>query len=245
MPDADNQFAELATGLNEDSKAARRKTVRDEPKPVAEPSDDEQLAADADALKGAIDEGEEGRMADFEPEHPAAVSIERSAEEFIPNVSDAVQGLRDFVLGQVKALDQPWFKIPEAQQHDIAKSIEYACEEALRKVVEEIAARGQQPVRILLKKMSAGEKIQISGEAVLIGPDDPDKALLMLHHAIGKHVMLTRATVDDYRNGPEPETDKDEPEIDFESEDLLDDDFEADEDELAQQADRPGHAFDD
>ena len=59
-------------------------------------------------------------------------------------------------------------------------------------------------------------------------------SLLLLHHAIGKHVMLTRATVDDYKQGPEAEPDRDEPEMEFESEDLSDD-----EDDASEPADDP------
>lgn len=155
-------------------------------------------------------------MADFEQDR-AAAEIERSAEDFTIDPSTAVQNLRDFMLTQIRQIDTPWFKLREAQQRDIAAACEYAAEQAVREIVEQLASRGQQPVRVLLKTLQAGEKIKIVGEAVLIGPEDPDQALLMLHHAIGKHVMLTRATVDDYKQGGRAETDRDEPEIDFEA----------------------------
>ena len=90
-----------------------------------------------------------------------------------------------------------------------------SADEVVRKLVEMIAARGQQPVRVLLKKITTADSMQIVGNVSLIGDEDPDAAVLMLNHAVGKHVMLTRATVDDYKQGADPEADADEPEIDF------------------------------
>ena len=196
----EDQFAALAVGLNEDAKAERKAK-----------------AADPESEK-PIEYAAEEPGETFEDEHPGAVAIETAAEEFDPEPGEIVEKLRDLCLTFCKQLDKPWHLLSEAQQRDLAAAIEHGCEEAVMHLVGIIAARGQQPVRVLLKKVALGEKIQITGEVHAFG-ESQDAAVSLLHHAIGKHVMLTRATVDDYKGGGgEAEIDADEPQIDFEVE---------------------------
>jgi hypothetical protein len=45
-------------------------------------------------------------------------------------------------------------------------------------------------------------------------------ALIMLHKAQGKHVLISAASVDDYRGNLGPSIEPDEPALDFEAEEL-------------------------
>lgn len=203
MADEDAALAETAMALNEDAKA-ERKAKGDKP---AKPKKEPEVSGDDE---------------DFE--HPGVEQIEIATENFDPDPSEAVQALTEFTLNTLKQLDQPWQKIPAEQQKDLIAAVQNNAKEVVRVLVEMMASRGQEPVRVLLKKIGVASdgKITISGEAALLGSEDPDKAILMLHHAVNKHVMVTRATVEDYAQGEEPEPDADEPEIDFGADDSED-----------------------
>ena len=218
MAKDENQFAELADGLKEDTKAKKLADAKI-PAPDLERDDGDD---GVEEMRAALAEGSPGTMDGFEDEHPGVAEIEFATEQFDPEPEEAVQALRDFTLQTIKALDQPWHKLSQQRQQDLAHAIENGCETVVRQIVEMIAARGQQPVRVLLKKVNAGDKIQITGEVSLLGSENPDDAMLLLLHAIGKHVMLTRATIEDYRQGADAETEADQPEMEFESEELSD-----------------------
>jgi hypothetical protein len=247
MSDPD-PFADLAVGLNEDAKAerARKPTHEDvnmaataeqtaadldgHPEPEPEPAEPEATEA-APAKRGrktlfermaAETAARQAEEAEFVEEAPEVEAIEIAAEGFSPDPSEAVQALRDYTLQIIKDLDKPWHKLPQERQIDLARAIEHSSKDVVRTIVETVASRGQKPVRVLLKKIAAGDKIQITGEVSLLGTERPDDSLLLLHHAIGKHVMLTRATVDDYAQGGEAETDPDEPALEFDSEPIDD-----------------------
>lgn len=220
--DDEDAIAKLAVDLNEDAKAGRKKASG------SDASNEGEKPEEANALDDLeveiVDEGT--AIPGSDDEHPAAMEIETSTEDFDPEPEEAVQALREAIMSIVKALPDPWHKIPAEGQVDIFRAVENASTECVRTLVEMMAARGQEPVRVLLKKVAMdGSKVAISGEAVMFASENPDKQLLMLNHAIGKHVMLTRATVDDYNQGPDAEPDADEPEMDFEA-DFGDDDTE-------------------
>jgi hypothetical protein len=217
MSDNADPFAELAVGLNEDAKASRAKRKpRDEASEIDTSGYAEAVESEADEVAALIDGPLPANpMDDFVEEAPEVEAIEIAAEEFQPDPSEAVQALRDYTLQIIKDLDKPWHKLPQERQVDLARAIEHSSKDVVRTIVEMIAARGQKPVRVLLKKIAAGDKIQITGEVSLLGAESPDESLLLLHHAIGKHVMLTRATVEDYAQGGDAETDDDEPIMDF------------------------------
>lgn len=227
MADPNDPFASLAVDLNAQSKAERAEEARKPEKPLYERmkelSDPKTEEKTADEVAKDLDGVDEAPAAEEKPKNvkaksektdetdPVAEGIEFAAEDFEPDTATIVQELRDFQLQTIKDLGELWHKMPQEQQADMAAAIGNASKDLVRKIVEAIAARGQSPVRVLLKKITAGDKIQITGEVQTFGDENADRNVLLLHHAIGKHVMLTRATVEDYDQGGDPETDADEP----------------------------------
>lgn len=200
MADADDAIADLAVGLNEDAKAKRR---------------GKKAGADA----GATDQGEaDGEGWDAEGEHTLAVDrMTAMADELELTTKAMVFDVRDFLLDTIKARPKPWSATSQAEQRDVAAACEHAANELVRKVVEAVAARGVEPVRVLLTKTTLGDDIVIAGKVKTFSDEETDRAVMLLHHARGKHVMLTVASTEDYKNGDrEFEGDPDEPGFGFE-----------------------------
>jgi hypothetical protein len=208
---------------------------------LAEPKE---LPAEEDGTGAALPEaasGEaterEGEGWDAEGEHTMAV--ERMAgmideTDFIAD-GELVFDVRDFLLDVIKSRPKPWSATSQAEQRDVAAACEHTAKELVRKIVEAVAARGQtDAIRVLLTKVNAGSDIVLTGKVKFVDddPSERDKAILSLHHSINKHVMLTRASADDYSTGArEAETDPDEPDLDFEAGPEDDSDLAGDQDD--------------
>lgn len=158
---------------------------------------------------------------DAEAEHLTALDrMEAIATDLELNTDELVFDVRDFLLDTIKARPKPWSATSQAEQRDVAAACEHAAKELVRKVAEAIAANGVSSIRVLLTKVNMGADIVISGKVKTFGEDEEDAAVLALHRAIGKHVMLTRASADDYMGGSrEAETEPDEPDFGFEGDD--------------------------
>lgn len=167
----------------------------------------------------------EGAGWDAEGEHTTAIErMENMVDELTLNTDEMVFDIRDFLLDTIKARPKPWSATSQAEQRDVAAACEHAAKELVRKVAEGIASNGVQSIRVLLTKVNMGTDIVISGKVKTLAEDEEDRAVIQLHRAIGKHVMLTRASADDYvGEGREAATDPDEPGLGFEA---GDDDFE-------------------
>lgn len=203
MSDADNALAATAVGLNEDAKAARKKKGAEPP------------VGDG----GAAEEATSAAVLRMETMATEAEFVDQRALVF---------DLRDFVLDQIKHRPKPWSACSQAEQRDVAAACEIAATELVRKVVEAIAAGpALVPARVLLTKIASGDDIVITGKVKCHTPEEEDKVVMMLHHQRGKHVMLTAATAEDYKQGErDAETDLDEPELfeaDLNSEQTQDD----------------------
>lgn len=209
--ETDKAIAALAVDLNEDAKAARKAKAKGGGNGNGPPPEGKEAATAAVTGGGW----------DVEADRELAVEkIEALAEALEINPKEVVADLRDFVLQIIKDRPKPWSATPQAEQMDLARAVENACSEAVRKVVEAVATKGTDAIRVLLTKVNMSGDIVITGKVKSYGDDDEDAAVLQLHRAIGKHVMLTRATLDDYQTGErDPETDPDEPGFDYNGED--------------------------
>lgn len=169
------------------------------------------------------DQEQVSEAADAEAEHRTAVDgMAEAAERLQLDTSALVFDVRDFLLEQIKQRPKPWSATSQAEQRDVAAQCEHSATELVRKVVEALAANGVDSIRVLLTKVNAGgDDIVITGKVKFVDEDpvSRDKSILSLHHAIGKHVMLTRATAEDYKQGGsdvDQLTDPDDPEFGFE-----------------------------
>jgi hypothetical protein len=222
MSDNDDALAATAVGLNEDAKASRKKGGG-----KAKP-DQAEAQIEGDGTGEALPPVEEGDQTeresggwDAEGEHTTALDrMEAMADELTLNTDELVFDVRDFILDTIKARPKPWSGTSQAEQRDVAAACEHAAKELVRKVAESIASNGVQSIRVLLTKVNMGTDIVISGKVKVFDEGEEDAAVLQLHRAIGKHVMLTRASADDYSGGDrEPTTDPDEPGFGFEGDD--------------------------
>lgn len=197
--------------------------VQAEPSVVSEPGPGE-LDAAVESLGEAVTNAQQDELgtADAEGQHNAAIQgMHNITEQLELDSGEMVFDVRDFLLDQIKARPKPWSATAQIEQREVAQACEHAARELVRQIVEKVAARGADPIRVLLTKVNAGgEDIVVTGKVKFIGVEatEQDKAILALHHAIGKHVMLTRATVEDYAGqGREAETLPDEPGLQFEA----------------------------
>jgi hypothetical protein len=224
----DDGIAALATGLNEDAKAARRKkggaAALDASKAhLGGETEEEGTLGDALSSLGEAVRAQEGAATDgldlTEGAHTAAIDrMENLASEAVLNDKSLVFDARDFLLDQIKSRPKPWSATSNQEQRDVAAACEHAGRELVRKIVEAIAANGKDPVRVLLTKVTLGDDIVIAGKVKVLGEDEEDQAVSLLHSARGKHVMLTVASVEDYSgNAREADTDPDQPGLGFEA----------------------------
>lgn len=167
-------------------------------------------------------------------------ALEDLGEEFDLDVSTLAADARDFMLEQFKHRPKDWQLMTEQEQRDLAAVTEQNAERLVQKIAEAIAAAGRaDPVRLLIGKVTFGEKITLTAEVKAFGEDEQEAALIALHRQHGKFALLTPASAEDYRGeGRDAETLADEPPLDFEAGDG-DEMFEASEEELAGQTDRP------
>lgn len=181
---------------------------------------------DEDAGDDASDQASAG--VDTEAQHTAALDrMTAIADELEISTDEMIYDVRDFLLDTIKARPKPWSGTSQAEQRDVAAACEHAAREVVRKIVEAVASNGVQSIRVLLTKVNMGTDIIIQGKVKTFGENEEDKAVLQLHRAINKYVMLTRATAEDYAEGErEAETDPDNHEFGFESGD--DDDGDGD-----------------
>lgn len=188
----------------------------------AEPTGTESTAADDDGSADLGDDEDDGGEGwDAEGEHITALDrMEAIADDLDLNTDEMVFDVRDFLLDTIKARPKPWSATSQAEQRDVAAACEHAAKELVRKIVEAVASNGVSAIRVLLTKVNMGTDIVISGKVKTFGEAEEDAAVLALHRAIGKHVMLTRASAEDYMGeGREAETEPDEPGFGFEGDD--------------------------
>jgi hypothetical protein len=181
---------------------------------------EESIASLGEAVT-ANQQGEQG-TADAEGQHNASIeAMDNITEALRITTEEAVFDARDFMLEQIKHRPKPWSATSQIEQREVAAKCENAARELVRQIVEAVASNGTQAIRVLLTKVNAGgDDIVVTGKVKLGGaePTEQDTAILALHHAIGKHVMLTRATVEDYAGqGREAETEPDQQALGFEA----------------------------
>lgn len=201
----------------------KAKAGTEEPSAVIE-AEPGAVAAATEKLGAAVAANQQSEQgtADAEGQHNASIqAMENIIEQTEISTGEMVFDVRDFLLSTIKARPKPWSGTSTAEQREVAAACEHAAKELVRKVVEAIAANGSDSIRVLLTKVNAGgDDIVITGKVKFLDaePSERDKSILSLHHAIGKHVMLTRASADDYTgNGRDADVDEDEPQMQFEA----------------------------
>ncbi len=190
--------------------------------------------ADADGAAQRLQDNHDQQAGfDAEAAHSVAVDrIEGIVDEVMLNSKELVFDIRDTLLEIIKTRPKPWSGTSQQEQRDIAAALEISSKELVRKVVEQIASNGTASVRVLLTKFNmSGSDMVITGKVKTYDDAEKDRVTLTLMHSLNKHVMLTRASAEDYVQGErEAETDEDEPGFGFEGGDAQQDDDDNDDD---------------
>lgn len=240
MADVDEAIAATAVALNEDAKANRRKSPkaareaeREKVEALSADTNEEPSAAihpepgEVDAALGRLGSAvarEESKVDLSETAHVGAIErMENIATEYDIDQRSLVPDVRDFLLDQIKARPKPWSATSKDEQHDVAAACEHAAVELVRKIVEALAAdQTRNPIRCLLVGYSdKGDDIKVDLKVKALSIEETTGAVVALHKAKGKHVLVTVASVDDYRgDGREAELMEDQPPLDFEADPL-------------------------
>lgn len=210
-------MAEEEPEVQSKKKAAKQATA-EEPSAVIEPGEGE-LDQAVENLGAAV-ANNENQYAHVD--HDAAMQGTRNITEQLQlSEGEMVFDVRDFLLEKIKHRPKPWSATSQAEQREVARDCEESAKALIRQVVEIVAARGQEPIRVLLTKVNAaGDDLVVTGKVKFIDeePSERDRSILALHHGIGKHVMITRASLSDFEGGGrEAQTDADEPPLNFEA----------------------------
>lgn len=165
---------------------------------------------------GDATSGDGGRA---EAEHLTAIErMEQAATDFQLTSEALVFDVRDFLLEQIKVRPKPWSATSSGEQRDVAAACEHAAQELVRKVVEAIRADGRDPIRALLESYSEKDGLKASLKVKTFSEEESLAAVVGLHRAVGKHVLIIVASADDYKGGErEPEILPDEPGLQFEA----------------------------
>lgn len=191
---------------------------------------DDELSSQADGANADADgaaqrlQDEHDKQAGFDAEgaHSLAVDrIEGIVDQVMLNSKELVFDIRDTLLEIIKTRPKPWSGTSQQEQRDIAAALEIASKELVRKIVEQVASNGTASHRILLTKFNqSGTDMIITGKVKYHDEEEKHRAIIALSDSLNKHVMLTRASADDYVQGErEAETDEDEPGFGFEGDD--------------------------
>lgn len=172
-----------------------------------------------------------------ESENPALDAIEDIVADSIVEADTLAGDVRDCLLEIIKHRPKPWGQMTEAEQNDTARTIEYASRDLVTKVVEAIAAKQAEntPIRAILESYTEKDGIKAALKIKTIGEDDAAVAVVSLHKARGKVVMITLASAQDYMGERgEFEADPDQAGLEFEAgSDVIDGEpFDAGDEEL-------------
>lgn len=207
-------------GVMEPGLAPGESPAVSEPEPGA-------LEAQIDSLGESVrqHEGATGGYEIGEAAHQSAIErMEALGDELTLDPVSLVADVRDFLLDVIKSRPKPWSASSPAEQRDVAAACEQLAEGLVRGIIEVIRSDGKKPVRVLLQKVTLGDEIQVVGKVKTFEAEEEDQAVTLLHHARGKHVMLTVASVDDYKGNRPAAVDVEEPALPFEGGDHPDDD---------------------
>jgi hypothetical protein len=162
-----------------------------------------------------------------EAAHERVISnMENIANELMLADKSLVAGVRDFMLDIIKSQPVTYGAVGESRQRDIATAADEAAKAAVRKIIETIATRTTHAVRVILSKIAIGDDTVITGKVKVFPGEDEDLVIKTLHHARGKFVMLTVASVDDFdEDHPDVEVDPDQRNMEFASGPVGDEDL--------------------
>lgn len=151
---------------------------------------------------------------------PVLEKMEAIVGESLIEADTLAGDIRDCLLDIVKTRPKPWSQLTEAEQNDVARALEYAARDLVTKTVEAIAAKQAEnnPIRAILQSYVEKDEIKASLKIKALGEEDAEAAVVSLHKARGKVVMITLASAQDFMGERgEFEAEPDQNGLDFEA----------------------------
>lgn len=130
-----------------------------------------------------------------------------------------VRNATDWVIELFKHRPKPWDQLSQAEQRDLIAGVEENVHELVRHVVEAIARTGREAVRCLFVGFTdKGDDIKAELKVKAFSKEETEAAVISLHRARGKHVLVTVASADDFHNSPANDRSQpDQPDLGFEA----------------------------
>lgn len=130
-----------------------------------------------------------------------------------------VRNATDWVIELFKHRPKPWDQLSQAEQRDLIAGVEENVHELVRHVVEAIARTGREAVRCLFVGFTdKGDDIKAELKVKAFSMEETEAAVISLHRARGKHVLVTVASADDFHNSPANDRSQpDQPDLGFEA----------------------------
>lgn len=170
------------------------------------------------AIEAQVGGGETELVDEGEQPQPLIERLESAADAVEFDGDTLVFDARDAVLEFVKRMPKPWGITPFDQQQDIAAAAEQFGKDLVRKIVEAIASDGRTSIRALLVKYDEGDDIKVTLKVKPFDEAESEAAIVGLHRARGKHVLITVASADDYAGERrDPDLQPDAPELSFDA----------------------------
>jgi hypothetical protein len=144
--------------------------------------------------------------------HADALDLGEEATRVVANTTE-------WLVELFKRRPKPWTELSQAEQRDVQAALEHNAKELVRHVVEAVAREGRTAVRCLMVGFTdKGEDIAVTLKVKSLGKEETEQAVLGLHRARGKHVLLTVASADDFAGAPASDSSEpDQPDLGFEA----------------------------
>lgn len=123
--------------------------------------------------------------------------------------------IRDGMLEVFKHRQRPWGQLSAAEQKDVATSLEFASKSMVRKALIAIASENRPSIRAKLEGYGEKDGVKINLSLGAMGQDEMGKAILLLHGAVKKEVLIITADAEAYAGPKKAQIDPDDPELTF------------------------------
>lgn len=132
-----------------------------------------------------------------------------------------IAALTDHLVELFKRRPKPWSQLSQQEQRDLIAAAEQNAKDTVRQVVEAVARNGREAVRCLMVGFTdKGDDIKVELKVKALSRDETEAAVMGLHRARGKHVLLTVASAEDYHEKPANDrSEADQPALGFEASD--------------------------
>lgn len=154
-----------------------------------------------------------------EAAHEAALETLESIAEDLSIGGQALKQLvaimRDGMLEVFKHRQRPWGQLSAGEQKDVAATLEHCAKSMVRKAVIAIASEDRPSVRAKLEGYGEKDGVKINLSLGSMPPEEMGQAILLLHGAVKREVLIITADAEAYAGPKKAEIMPDDPELSF------------------------------